>query len=156
MDVDRDARRGRARRLLSIALPWALAGLVVVSPAASGVAPDPYATTVAYVGEFYPLWFVYNQTAAASRNQLIAPDRISPLYQTVVAINNDTLYASAPVDLSAGPVIVTIPESPAGYSVLTLDPYGNIYDGIPSKPSGLAQPTQVYALTPPGYAGPLP
>jgi hypothetical protein len=54
-----------------------------------------------------------------------------------VAINDDTLYATSPIDLTGGPVIVTVPGTRRGsfaYSVLLLDPYGNIYpSGIPSK-----------------------
>jgi hypothetical protein len=39
-------------------------------------------------------------------------DTISPLYQGVVDINDDTLYASSPVDTSVGPVMVTVPNTP--------------------------------------------
>ena len=83
-----------------------------------------------------------------------------------MAINNDTLYASTPLDLTAScgpgctfpePAILTVPDTAAGYSVLTLDPYGNIFDsGLPSKASGVSTPETVYALTPPGYTGTLP
>jgi len=54
-------------------------------------------------------------------------------------------------------VIMTVPETTAGYSVLTLDPYGSIFDaGVPSKAYGVVKPTTVYGLIPPGYAGTLP
>jgi hypothetical protein len=110
-----------------------------------------FATTVAYVVQFYPLWFTFNQSQGPNRNRLVGPDRISPLYQTVVAINDDTLYASTYLDLAAQPVILTIPETTATYSVLTLDPYGNIFEtGIQPQTPG------TYGLTGPDFTGTLP
>jgi hypothetical protein len=111
----------------------------------------PFVTTVAYVVQFYPLWFTYNQSRLGEFNRLAGPDRISPLYHYVVAINDDTLYASAFLDLSDEPVILTIPETPVTYSVLTLSPYGDIFQtDIPPHTPG------VYALTGPGFLGELP
>jgi hypothetical protein len=54
-----------------------------------------YVTTAAYVTQFYPLWFTYYQYQVATHNRLVGPTKISPLYQIVVAINDDTLYASS-------------------------------------------------------------
>jgi hypothetical protein len=108
-------------------------------------------TTAAYVVTFYPLWFTFNQGRFGTPNRLAGPDRISPLYQTVVAVNDDTLYASSFVDLTAQPVILTIPATTATYSMLTLDPYGNIFEsGIQSQTPG------TYALTGPEFTGTLP
>jgi hypothetical protein len=47
------------------------------------------ATTVAYVVPFYFLWFTYNQSQFASRNCQVGPVRLSPIYQIMVAINDD-------------------------------------------------------------------
>jgi hypothetical protein len=108
-------------------------------------------TTVAYVVQFYPLWFTFNQSRFGTPNRLAGPDRISPLYQSVVAINDDTLYASTFLDLTAQPVILTIPATTATYSVLTLDPYGDIFEsGIQPQTPG------TYALTGPEFTGTLP
>src|SRR5690349_21166768 len=62
---------------------------------------SPFNTTVAYLVQFYPLWFTYYQSQLGrhSRNLLVGPDRISPIYHYVVAINVDTLYASSYLDL---------------------------------------------------------
>jgi hypothetical protein len=110
-----------------------------------------FATTVAYVVQFYPLWFTYHQARFGTPNRLVGPDRISPLYQSVVAINDDTLYASTFLDLTAQPVILTIPATTATYSVLTLDPYGDIFEsGIQPQTPG------TYALTGPEFTGTLP
>jgi hypothetical protein len=69
----------------------------------------------------------------------------------VVLINVDTVYASAFLDLTAGPVVLTIPETPVNYSILLLDPYGDIFQtALQSNTPG------VYALTGPGFSGALP
>lgn len=111
--------------------------------AASG--QDEFATTVAYVSQFYPLWFTYYQASLATPNRIGGPDKISPIYHFVVAINDDTLYASSFLDLSMEPVIVTIPSTPANYSVLTLDPFCDIFPGIPNNVPG------TYALYGPDF-----
>ena len=160
------ARAGRVVPVLVVGLVGVSAPLAAASPApgtarhASAAGEDATgaaATTVAYVEQFYPLWFTYAQTRFVPANGLIGPNRISPLYQGVVAINNDTLYASAFIDLSGGPVIVSVPQTAAGYSILTLDPFGGIFStSLPSKPSGTLLPQTAYALVPPGYTGSVP
>jgi len=111
-----------------------------------------FGTTVAYVVTFYPLWFTYHQSRFGTPNRLVGPERISPLYHSVVAINDDTLYASSFLDLTAQPVIVTAPGTTLIYSVLTLDPYGTVFE------SGIGPKTTdaTYALTGPGFTGTLP
>lgn len=121
--------------------------LAVLPAGAKAAAPakDEFATTVAYVSQFYPLWFTYYQTSLGTPNLLSGPDNISPIYHYVVAINNDTLCASSFLDLSMEPVIVTIPSTPANYSVLTLDRYCDIFPGIPNNIPG------TYALYGPDF-----
>lgn len=148
---------GRLSRRLAPALALLLVALAGLVPAASADVLPEHLVADRYVREFYPLVLNYLQTRVDSSNVLIGPDKISPLYQGVVAINDDTLYASAPVDLSGEPVIVTVPSTTNGYSVLVLDPFGNIYDTtLPGHPAGTPYPTTTYALVPPGFAGPLP
>jgi hypothetical protein len=133
--------------------PDAIAGNAAIVPQLSA-----FDTTVAYVAQFYPLWFTYYQSQLASnnRNRLVGPDRISPIYHYVVAINVDTLYASSYLDLTAEPVIVTIPGNTppfpfTSYSILMLDPYGDVLsESIPKNPG-------TYALIGPGgFTGTLP
>jgi hypothetical protein len=114
-------------------------------------------TTVAYVVQFYPLWFTYYQSRLAngSRNKLVGPDRISPIYHYVVAINVDTLYVSSYLNLAAQPVILTIPPAPsfppASYSILMLDAYGDVLStSIPKSPGSYA------LIGPGGFTGTLP
>jgi hypothetical protein len=114
-------------------------------------------TTKAYVEEFYPLWFTYYQSQYATRNRMVGPVRVSPLYQIVVAINVDTIYASTFVDVTEQPLVLSVPATGGAYSVLNLDLYGNIYEsGIPSQSPGESLPAATYALISPTYAGELP
>jgi hypothetical protein len=146
-------------RALRVTFAWLLVAALAAPTLASAAKARPvgqldaFVTTGAYVVTFYPLWFSYNQSRVASVNRLVGPDRISSLYQIVVAINDDTLYASTFVDVTE-PVVLTVPASAGAYSVLTLDPYGNVFDaGIPSQPPGSSLPPATYTLTGPGYAG---
>jgi hypothetical protein len=159
------------RRYLASALA---VGLTIVVGGSHGIAqpvdPDAIAgnseivselsasdTTVAYVAQFYPLWFTYYQSRLANRgrNHLVGPDRVSPIYHFVVAINVDTLYVSSYLDLTAQPVILTIPPAPAfpptSYSILMLDAYGNVLPAsIPKTPGSYA------LIGPGGLTGTLP
>jgi len=113
---------------------------------------NPYNTAFNYVVTFYPRWFTYFQ--AVSTNKLIGPERISPLYHAVVAINVDTIYASAYFSLTKEPVIVTVPSTDTIYSVLMLDEYGNlVQQGITAAQP--KEPGAVYELTGPNWNGTL-
>jgi hypothetical protein len=166
---------GYLRRLcLTFALTAGLAMTAGVSPGAAQAPVDPDAiagnseivsqlsafnTTVAYVVQFYPLWFTYyqSQLATHTRNHLVGPDRISPIYHYVVAINVDTLYASSYLDLTAQPVILTIPPTPPfpsmSYSILMLDPYGDL---LPASASIPKTPGSYALIGPGGFTSMLP
>ncbi len=133
-------------------------GSVVQQDSAS--AAGARATTAAYVAQFYPLWFTYLQSLPNSLtgtfNQLAGPNRVTPSYRFVVLINDDTIYASSYLDLSAEPAILTLPPTTVNYSILALDPYGDIFD---LKQTALQPSPQggVYALIGPGgFSGSLP
>lgn len=118
--------------------------------ATTGTSPA-VTTAVNYVLQFYPLWFSHNQFQHSPASRFFGPDRISPIFQSVVAVNDDTLYAIAFVDLAAEPIILTIPETKATYSLLTMDPYGDIFTtDIPSQTPG------TFALIGTGFSGTLP
>jgi hypothetical protein len=119
-------------------------------PARRHRSASAYRTAFDYVVTFYPRWLTFYQSRLAPHNQLIGPDRISPIYQAVVAINVDTLYASTVVDASDQPVIVTVPRTRGTYSILQLDGYGQVFPGIPNGQPG------TFALTGPGWTGTLP
>jgi hypothetical protein len=88
---------------------------------------DAYTTAVEYVVHFYPLWFSNQQLQVNNRfgttNRMVAPYSVGPTFKYVVAGNYDTLYSTANLDLTAGPVDGTKPE---GY-VLTF-PAGQLPD----------------------------
>ena len=116
---------------------------------------DACQTAADYVTTFYPLWFTYEQSKGSTPNQLVGPATVTPLYQVVVAINVDTLYTGSFMQLSASnPAILTIPSTNVVYSVLVVDPYGNVFNFKTKFPAGL------YAFEgPQGYdnsQGPLP
>lgn len=158
--LQRGLRRLGALAAVTVALagapPPAMAQ-PIQSELRSGPSAKALATTVEYVSTFYPLWFTYYQSQVATQNRLVGPARVSSLYHIVVAINVDTLYASTFLSLAAQPVILTVPASSTVYSVLTLDPYGNVFEsGVPSQPPGTSLAPATYALAGPGYTGPIP
>lgn len=149
----RNVRRLAAGVVLATATLWSL---VAPAPSSADEAAD-FALAKEYAETFYPLWLSVAQTTIDPANKLIGPDKITHVYRGVVAINDDTLYASSPIDSSGGPVLVSVPETTVAYSVLNLDLFGNVYDlGIPSQPNGTVYPATTYALLPPGYAGVVP
>jgi hypothetical protein len=111
---------------------------------------EAYETTVRYVTQFYPLVFTYQQ--AKSFNQFVGPEKVTALYHAVVAINVDTLYASTALNLTDQPVILKVPATTVTYSILQLDPYGDVFDTAlaPTSSGG------TYALYGPGFTGTLP
>ncbi|MFR9794694.1 DUF1214 domain-containing protein [Streptomyces sp. MS06] len=113
---------------------------------------DAYCASRSYIERFYPRWFSYQQTRLLGEgNALFGPDRVTPLYGAVVAINVDTLYASALVEPADQPVILTIPKTSVSYSLLTATPFGDVFDsGIPAGRAG------TYAITTPDWHGKLP
>jgi hypothetical protein len=79
----------------------------------------------------------------------------TPAEQLIVLPNNDTLYTNARFDLSAGPVVIHVPDEQGRYYVLQfLDAYTNTFGYIGRRTTG----TQAgdFALTPPGWHGTLP
>ncbi len=141
-------------------------------------ANNAYDTTVQYVETFYPLWFTYNQ--AVESNTLVGPERVSPLYHSVVMINDDTVYCSAFLNLvdddqsTQTPMILTVPstvspdtcspDTSVTYSVLILSPYGDVEPlatdpcngptPVPLIPHGAPPiPGATYALVGPDYMG---
>ena len=70
----------------------------------------------------------------------------------MVAINVDTLYASTTLNLTDQPVILKVPATTATYSILQLDPYGDVFQTAltPTASGG------TYALYRPGFTGTLP
>jgi hypothetical protein len=126
-----------------------------LSPAKASQEPFDAADAVEvarnYLIRFYPLWFTCNQARGPHSRMFCGPDKITPIFQTVVAINVDTLYASIFMDLTDEPVVVTVPQTTVTYSMLPLDPYGTILQ-TNVKP----QTPGVYAFVGPHSKGRVP
>jgi len=100
---------------------------------------ESYDVAYEYTVRFYPRFFTWaqfninsdnsqGQTSGQNyENRLTGPLGMGPEYKVVVAINDDTIYAEAFLDVSNGPVILTIPAYANSYSILQLDVYGNIF-----------------------------
>ena len=100
---------------------------------------ESYRVAYDYTVRFYPRYFTWVQFQINSENskrqgagqqianRLTGPRGMGPEYKVVVAINDDTIYAEAFLDVSNGPVILTIPAYQYKYSILQLDVYGNIF-----------------------------
>ena len=113
---------------------------------------DPYQTAYNYLVTFYPRWFTWEQGSGGPCNILVGPDRVSPIYQSVVAINVDTLYASAFIGVADEPVDHNHPQHGDIYSVLHLDQYGAL---VPNGMSGITTPG-FYGIVGPNWNGTLP
>ncbi len=80
---------------------------------------------------------------------------VGPGFTAVVRPNNDTLYSSTFIDLSNGPVLLTVPETGERYySVQFMDPMTEVYGVISRRTHGGGGGT--YAILPPGYSGTIP
>jgi hypothetical protein len=139
--------QSRAKIVKKLAL--IITGLLLLPSIADASRAD-YKTTYNYAVRFYPRLLSYIQLTGT--NRLIGPAGMGPEYKAVVAINVDTLYASATLDLSKGPLVLTVPAYQNTYSILQLDLFGNIFSNqlAPNTAGG------VYSLIPPGYKGDIP
>ena len=97
---------------------------------------------------FCPRWFSDFQARLADMadgNQMAWPDRMTPVFGCVVAPDGDTQYAAGFFDLSAEPVILTIPPIDVSYPVSAVDAYRATFSNINVHDAG------TYALTGPGW-----
>ncbi len=76
-------------------------------------------------------------------------------FRAVVRPNFDTLYSSAWLDLTSGPVGIHIPDSDDRYYMLPmLDLWSDVFANPGKRTTGTA--AQDFVVTPPGYAGEVP
>src|SRR5215471_17604334 len=73
----------------------------------------------------------------------------------VVRYNFDTLYSSAWLDLSKGPIVLSVPDTTGRYFLLPmLDMWTDVFAVVGSRTTG-SKPAD-FLLTAPGWNGPLP
>ncbi len=125
--------------------------LLLFTPSALPAGTSDYDIAYQYTVRFYPRWLSWMQFGGGG-NRLGGPLGMGPAFRKIVAVNDDTIYCGARLDLSKGPMILTIPAYPNIYSIAQLDVFGNIFHTslAPSSSGG------VYALVGPKWSGPLP
>ncbi len=125
--------------------------LLLGAPDVLLAARSDYDVAYDYAVRFYPRWLSYMQFPKGG-NRLAGPLGMGPEFKRIVAVNDDTIYCGGGLDLSKGPLILTVPAYPNIYSIAQLDVFGDIFhtDLAPSSSGG------VYALVGPGYSGELP
>src|SRR5262249_14581819 len=152
-----DSCRALARKLTVIVVFLTMVGAArpgVGSAQVTSFAPGSTAeVTYRYVVHFYPRWFTFNQERLTATNELVGPNRMTPIYKDVVAPNDDTIYVSSFVDVTAQPIVLFLPPTTIHYDLLVLDPYGSVYSNLAVQPSTLGG---VYALTGPDFNGTIP
>ncbi len=73
-------------------------------------------------------------------------------FDAIVRPNNDTLYSSTFIDLSGGPLLLTLPETgDRYYSVQFMDPMTNVYEVISRRTRGGA--AGQFAILGPNWTG---
>lgn len=92
---------------------------------------------------------------AAPFNQFSHARTLAGPADTFVTVNNDTLYSIAQLDLSAGPLQLSVPDTGDRYYVLQfIDTWTNNFAYVGTRASGSS--ARSYLVTPPGWAGQVP
>lgn len=78
-----------------------------------------------------------------------------PSFKEIVSPNADTLYSQAWLDLSQGPIVLSIPDMGLRYFLFPLlDAWTNVFFSPGTRTTGNGK--QNWAITPPGWKGELP
>jgi len=161
--------RGVSRRDIlrnTLALPAAMSLPALVKSSFAFAADDDLATLHLAYQYGLPIYDNARVTYAISQSPLnplrVAPNtflharRLADYRSRIVTTpNTDTLYSVAIVDLSAGPVLLKVPEfGKRYYSIALIDAFTNNSDYAGSRATG--GQAAIYVIVPPGYKGALP
>src|SRR3954447_3545075 len=157
--------RGTWRRLVAAvgAMVMVAGVLLVAAPTANAASQQTTASQLSgsaaqitkdYVIRYWGRWITWTQQQTIIRihgtNTLIGPEDINPQFRAVNLINDDTIYAFGYVDVTHGPVVVTIPPNNLSYSVLVLDMCQEVVNvNMPKTPGA-------YLLVQEGWQGTVP
>ncbi|QAY96273.1 phosphatidylserine decarboxylase [Methylovirgula ligni] len=161
--------RGASRRDIlrqGFALP-AAASLAMLTKSSFAIAADDDLATLHLAYRYgLPLYDNARVTYLVSQSPL-NPLRVAPNFflhgrkladyhsRLVTTPNTDTLYSVAIVDLTAGPVLLKVPEfGKRYYSIALIDAFTNNSDYVGSRATGGQAAT--YVIVPPGYDKALP
>ncbi|AZQ64995.1 DUF1254 domain-containing protein [Flammeovirga pectinis] len=75
-------------------------------------------------------------------------------FRDVVRPNLDTYYSNAWLDLSNGPVVVTVPATKRYYLIPALDAYTNVFSSVGTRTTGTK--AQKFVYTGPNWSGKVP
>jgi hypothetical protein len=161
----------RARRLLLAALAGVLGLVGVAAPARGAVMTAARAERIGTDAYVYGIPLMEFLRQAREQTSVTVPDSMSdaPLNQlgsarqlatarnqVIVQPNNDTLYTMGHVDLSAGPLVLHVPNVSHHryYSFEFLDPYTNVFAYVGTRTTGDGAAT--FVITGPRFRGSLP
>jgi hypothetical protein len=147
----------KTMKLQKILALLALTICPLATPESAFASRADFVTAYNYTVRYLPRFQTWGgQVSAITNNhvnKLIGPESpMNPDYKAVVAINVDTLYTSATVDVSTQPQILTLPPYQYSYSIIQVDGFGTVLStGLKPSPSG-----GTYALVGPNFKAPLP
>lgn len=96
-----------------------------------------------------------NDVGAAPFNTFSHATKLAGPDDTFVSLNNDTVYSMAQIDLSTGPLLLTVPGTGGRYYVMQfVDAWTNNFAYVGRRATG-TRPGR-FLCTPPGWAGKVP
>lgn len=70
-------------------------------------------------------------------NNFTHASRLAEPSDKFVSVNNDTIYSNAPIDVSAGPVVLSVPDTSGRYYVLQfVDAWSNNFAYVGKRATG--------------------
>lgn len=150
-DVAKMGRSVRCRMVLAVCLAL-LASCGEERPEAPE--PGPLETSAEYVIRFLPRYYTHKMQTLAELvpiTTLVSISAVTPVFKNIVAPNDDTVYTTTLLDLSAEPVVLTVPETALHFSVQVMDLLTEVLPNDIGPPAGRS-----YAFVGPEWSGRLP